>query len=139
MEKHIIAAQEKYKIEGLKLFTAYDVECLLTGALEGGSNYWYLIGPKSADRIRKATEDLKGEPFIDRMLMAVQRGIKVNVFDIENNEKLGTLTPESWAKAESLMMEKHGEHFKDVIAENDDATTADVFFQLAVIGELVYG
>ena len=30
-------------------------------------------------------------------------------------------------------------HFKDLATDNEDAETADVFLQLAVMGEIVYG
>ena len=131
---------DKYNIEGLTILSPYDVTNMLVNALEGGSNYWYYISDNMTDRIYKKTEDLNGEPFVDRMLMAIQRGLKVKIRDIEDPETiLGVLTPESWSKAEKLMIEKHRSHFGDILKENDDATTADIFFQLAVIGELTYG
>jgi hypothetical protein len=37
------------------------------------------------------------------------------------------------------MAREYGRHFSDMIAENDDATTADVFLQCCLFGELVYG
>lgn len=139
MGKHQEEIIEKFKIEGLNLITPYDVYNMLVSALEGGSNYWYWIGDKTMDRVFKATKEMEKEPTVDRILTAVQRKVVVNVFDCETNEKLGTLTPESWAKAEKLMMEKHKSHLGDILKNQDDAITADVFFQLAVIGELTYG
>lgn len=139
MEKTWEKEADKYKIEGLTLISPYDVYNMLVSALEGGSNYWYFIGNKSTDRILNATPEMNGEPTVDRFLMAIQRGTVVNIYDIESDEKLGTLTPESWAKAEKLLIEKHRSHLGDILKENDDATTADVFFQLAVMGEIVYG
>lgn len=140
MEKTWEKEADKYKIEGLTLLTPYDVYNMLVSAFEGGSNYWYWIGRKTCERMEAATEDMKGEPFVDRFLMAIQRGAKgINVLDCEDYTKLGTLTPESWAKAEKLLIEKHRSHLGDILKENDDATTADVFFQLAVMGEIVYG
>lgn len=131
---------DKFKIEGLQLITPYDVYNMIVGAIEGGSNYWYWIGSGSMDRVFESTNEMKGEPTVDRLLMAIQSGIKVNIFDFEDRRtKLGTLTPESWAKAEKLMMENHKSHLGDILKENDDATTADVFFQLAVMGDVVYG
>jgi hypothetical protein len=38
-----------------------------------------------------------------------------------------------------LMAEKHSTHFADFIAENEDAITADVFFQCVVLKDVVYG
>jgi hypothetical protein len=129
----------KFNIQGLTILTPYDVYNMLVSALEGGSNYWYWFGDKTMDRVFAATEDMKGEPTVDRILMAVQRGALVNVFDCESMEKLGTLTPESWAKAEMLMLKNHRSHFADILKENDDATTADIYFQYAVMGNLIYG
>lgn len=39
----------------------------------------------------------------------------------------------------SLMAEKAPRHFADLLNENDDATTHDVFMQMVVLGEIVYG
>jgi hypothetical protein len=38
-----------------------------------------------------------------------------------------------------LMAEKWSKHFADLVQENDDASTADVFLQMIVLGQLVYG
>jgi hypothetical protein len=39
----------------------------------------------------------------------------------------------------ALMAEKEPRHFGDFMGENDDATTSDVFLQLCLFGEVVYG
>lgn len=131
----------KYNIEGLIVLTEDDVENMVVGALEGGSNYWYWLHTGSIHKVKKATPEMEGQPLVDRILTAIQlRGVTVTVLDVENRtEKLGVLTKESWAKAEQLMVKNHRRHFADIIGENDDATTADVFFQLAVLGDVVYG
>nr|WP_288837667.1 hypothetical protein [uncultured Flavobacterium sp.] len=140
MEKTWEKEADKFKIEGLTLLSGYDVYNLLVSAIEGGSNYWYFISDGMSEKIYKVTEDMEGQPFVDRMLMAIQKGLPVKVRDIEEpNEILGTLTAERWATAEKLLIEKQRSHLGDILKENDDATTADVFFQLAVMGELVYG
>ena len=131
---------DKYKIEGLKVLTPDDVTNMLVGAWEGGSNYWAYVSDKMMDKALAKTEDMQGEPTVYRVLMAIQRGLPVRVRDAENpSEILGVLTPERWAIAEDLMLKHHRSHFGDILKENDDASTADVFFQLAVMGELVYG
>lgn len=139
-EQWVKETQDKFNIKGLTVLTAYDVYNMLVGALEGGSNYWYYISENMTKHIYKKTEDMNGEPYVDRMLMAIQRGLKVKIRDGENpGDVLGTLTAESWAKGEKLIMEKQREHFADIVGERDDATTADVYFQFAVMGELVFG
>lgn len=67
-------------------------------------------------------------------------GIKLSSGEVSDFETvLGRLTNESWAKGEKIMAEKHREHYSDALSENRiDATTADVFFQLALMGEIVY-
>lgn len=38
-----------------------------------------------------------------------------------------------------LMQTLHPQHFADVIAGNDDAATGDVYLQLCVFGQVIYG
>jgi hypothetical protein len=38
-----------------------------------------------------------------------------------------------------VMAEKYPRHFSDIVSGDDDATTADVFVQCCVLGEVVYG
>jgi len=134
MEKHEIEAEKKFQINGLKILTTYDVYNMIVSALEGGSNYWYYIPVKSTQAIKDITSDMIGEPFVDRFLTAIQKGIEVEIKDIESGEFLGTLTSKSWAKAEKLMLKNHKKHLGYILLDDDDANTADVFFQLAVIG-----
>ena len=42
-------------------------------------------------------------------------------------------------KGLDLMAGEHQRHWQDFINENDDADTADVFMQLCLFGEIVYG
>ena len=37
------------------------------------------------------------------------------------------------------MADKHKRHFDDMVSENGDADTADVFLQCCALKELVYG
>lgn len=39
----------------------------------------------------------------------------------------------------ALMAEKHGRHFGDLLADNSDSITADVFLQCVALGEVRYG
>jgi hypothetical protein len=36
------------------------------------------------------------------------------------------------------MTEKYTHHWRDLMAENDDATTADVFLQMSLFGDILY-
>lgn len=42
-------------------------------------------------------------------------------------------------KGLELMRDQYPRHYADLVEENDDAITGDVWLQLAVFGELIYG
>ena len=141
-------ARLKYD-QGLKkkliLLNMDDVKGLMCSALEGGSNYWYDIGNKSSELVYQTTRDMDGQPFVDRLMVALERGQKVNVYDanepVGNRKKLGVLTEFSWRRAEELMIagnENIRRHLGDILRGDDDATTGDVFFQLALMGEITF-
>lgn len=130
----------------------YRVQCLLVSALEGGSNYWYTEAhyklPKGTtykdfQEGGKHTDPndyyhpLEIIPFVEGCALTVL----VEDFDGKNNDK-----PKRWeldtAKMKrglELMAEKYPHHWADFINENDDAITADVWFQLSLFGELIFG
>lgn len=106
---------------------------LLIGALEGGSNYWYWIPDRAVDVMNLYKEF--DDTFADKMYRALEKGRSLEVEDIESKDLLGSISLESMEKAEELMLERHPHHFADIITETDDSTTADVWFQLCVMGE----
>lgn len=119
-----------------------DRENLLCSAIEGGSNYWYFFGEEANRIIYDETERYKkGIPFVDRLWTALKKGAVIPVHDLEdeNGEKIGEISLESIYKGEALLLEKYPKHFADIISEDTDATTGDIWFQLAALGELVYG
>lgn len=114
------------------LFSNETMLNLLVSALEGGSNYWYYFPDLSM--LKK-----DNTPTVDRIFDALLDGKKIEVRDVESGEYLGTLTIRSLNSASYLMFNEYTSHFADVLSGNDDATTADVFFQLAVMQEVIYG
>jgi len=42
-------------------------------------------------------------------------------------------------KGLQIMADKYPHHFRDAMAENDDAITGDVFLQCCLFDEIVYG
>lgn len=111
---------------------------LLCSALEGGSNYWYLLNTDAMAIIRKYKE--ANDTLVERMWKAIKAGEEIPVTDREDEtEVLGKISLASIDKGEQIMAEKHASHFADVLKEIDDATTGDVWFQLAVMSEVVYG
>ena len=113
---------------------------MLTGALEGGSNYWYEIKEDACNIIDSVKPSDKQTPFVDRMFAAILAGKSIQVHDIEDeDELLGEISLDTMTEREYTMMQQQPTHFADILSENDDAITADVWFQFVVMNELVYG
>jgi len=108
------------------------IEDLLVTALEGGSNYWYYLPNELPKQ--------EGKSYIDAMLAFLEEGGSIQVNDWEDEEeKLGELTWESAMKAFELMHEVQPHNYAALIEDNWDANDADVWFQLAVMGEVTFG
>lgn len=61
------------------------------------------------------------------------------------SEREGTFTGKAyvgWSQVQAgleVMAKDYPQHFADLIKENDDAVTHDVFMQCVILGEVVYG
>ena len=49
------------------------------------------------------------------------------------------ITIDNVRKGLELMQEQYPRHYADLVEENDDAITGDVWLQLAVFGDIIYG
>ncbi|OUW18621.1 MAG: hypothetical protein CBD18_02475 [Opitutales bacterium TMED158] len=112
---------------------------MVTGAIEGGSTYWFGFNdgfPVSLKGIPRLDENEGWYNALSRCLRdeeAFHFTVRDDYGDIHTGTSAGL-----W-NAWQLMQEKHYRHFRDMVAENDDATTSDVFLQLALFSEVVYG
>lgn len=108
-------------------------EELLITALEGGSNYWYMLN-------RDEFKDYPGPAGSEKVWQAIQDNKTISVFDAEDpDDKIGEINKESITHGCILMESNHPGHYFDAIAERGDAETADVWFQLCCMGEIVFG
>lgn len=113
-------------------------EDLLVTALEGGSNYWYLFSDKDAEDVLSKTE--KGSPFSIRVWQYIKEGNALAVYDLEDEEELlGVFSLQSIEEGEKIMFENFFSHYSDAKEENWDAETADVWFQLCLMKDVVFG
>ena len=108
---------------------------MLCSALEGGSVYW-------AVRCSVLNDDYKGQEYAHQVPMA---GGTVFVFyDPDENGHLphlekATLDRASIDKGMAVFQTvAKGRHLVDLLNENDDAETGDVFLQCCLFGEVVY-
>jgi hypothetical protein len=117
-----------------------DVASLISSALEGGSNYWCII------RKSKSVEPLPIDLFkwdlvgdFWHILWPLSRGGRLYIESVEDMYHNGYLDLDSCKRGLMLMAQKHPRHWSDFVSGNWDAETGDVFLQLALFGELIYG
>ena len=111
------------------------IQDLLCNALEGGSNYWYVI--QSHNYPEGHTKDTLLLEFPHLELPFV--GGSLTIRDYEGDQPSAILDKAACIKGLAIMAEKEASHFADFLAENDDATTGDVFLQYALWGQVIHG
>jgi hypothetical protein len=110
------------------------VKDLLCCAFEGGSNYWCDTIDRMGGITREQAPYRQDVPFVEGGWLEI----------IEGEEDCGKarvirLDLDAIKKGLAVFAEKYPDHFADFIAENDDATTGDVFLQCCCFGEAIYG
>tara|TARA_R110000868_G_scaffold248752_3_gene505280 strand:- start:542 stop:940 length:399 start_codon:yes stop_codon:yes gene_type:complete len=118
---------------------SYDLfEGILVTALEGGSNYWYMI-----DLNDTGVPDTKypNEPNSVRVAKMIWYDkINLRVLDIEDQEVLlGEVNLTTIKTAFERICSQYPETYLNLIKEEYDADDADVFFQIATMGEVTFG
>lgn len=117
------------------------VNCII-GAIEGGSNYWL-----NSFVAHKDSADLRARlKAVDKIWYAEEQfwteGGKADLeFDKPDDKSDGTATVTLTALTNGLtiMANTAPRHFADLMSENDDAITHDVFIQCVLFGEIVFG
>ena len=112
------------------------IQDLITTCLEGACRYWASF--KFPPDWKQKYGSYEQIPFKDG---------NIEVFDVETDELLGYLNGASVKVGLQLMADCKdmkgkqvpARHFKNLATDNEDAETADVFLQLAVMGEIVFG
>jgi len=114
---------------------------LLCNAFEGGSNYWYTInGYVTPEEVAQPWGESEYHPRY--ISFPFSKGGAVLIGDMEDEDAEETrLDKEAIARGQKLMKsdERYSHHFADVLNETDDADTGDVFLQLCLFGEVIYG
>lgn len=110
--------------------TDQELDDLLVTALEGGSNYWYQLDVH-----------LREKGSYDSWRSDVVSGKRSEpVYDLETGEKLGEISWKNMIEAFSLMGDcRLDQYMADEDRSVVDADWADMWFQYAVMGELVFG
>lgn len=109
----------------------------IIGAFEGGSTYWL----RSADYVY-TPKGVEGNPMYAETAFWSKGGkMKLHYDDPEIDERCATKDVNLIEIKAGLrsMSEKDPRHFGDLLSENDDADTHDVFIQHVLFGEIIYG
>lgn len=102
---------------------------LLCNAIEGGSNYWCASMDRMGGITKAQAEYRQDVPFVEGGWLEV----------VDEEGKAHRLDRAAIDKGMTIFAEKYPRHFADMMNENDDATTGDVFLQCCIFGEAVYG
>jgi hypothetical protein len=116
------------------------VDVIVT-ALEGGSNYWYqLIDEDYRDKLPPKSP--QHQALSERIAYAlyINPKFELPVYDVEEpDELLGKVTQQSIYRAFEIAKKDYPDAYENIMEEQYDATDADILFQLATMGELVFG
>jgi hypothetical protein len=136
----VMKDMEPIKIPVMTEVTADRMHDLLCNALEGGSGYWSRIVSYNPPEGKKV--DDYQFPHLD----IIFDGGSITVEDCISEDEgcdpefeAKAVTLDDLKKGMTIMAEKYDWHFKNFIQENDDAETGDVFYQCAVMGDIVFG
>ena len=109
-------------------------------------NYWPVVRAYKSDAEAGLFEDCECRE--DKWAKALMFGKGIVVYDnYEMDSELNEgekptkhyLTMDNVQKGLELMRDEYPRHYADLMEEEDDAITGDVWLQLAVFGELIYG
>lgn len=153
----------RYREEALnRNLTKEDIINLFVTALEGGSNYWYYMDlPDNIKSYGQSISEAVGEYilqggkvyFYDNELRSeIIRDYKRGEYTIEGdiidqkrfNEDidetyLGFVTMDRILDSITIIKKEYPHVWENILLEQEDAGDADVFLQLCVMGEVVFG
>lgn len=121
---------------------------MLTSAFEGGSSYWYTINTDATvyapgleysdfQEGGRCTDPKRYHHPLE--IIPFMQGCALCIMDKEDDEKVHWLGRNQLLAGIQVMAEKYPRHFFDMIVENDDAGTGDVYLQCCLFGEVIYG
>jgi hypothetical protein len=142
--------EEKLKARESRTFGKEDIINLFVDALEGGSNYWYHIRHLPNEVSYKAKE--MGQSVSETIGEYILKGGYIQFYDAEeeydeddytethsDNGLLGTVDMDSILEAITIIKRDYPDVWENILDEQYDANDADIFLQLCVMGDVVFG
>lgn len=109
---------------------------MVVTAFEGATTYWL----KSALLTRQPTEKLSEAPWYASPELYDGRDFTIRCTPRDDEDyPARDINIEHLRQGFKIMSQKFPKHFADFVSENDDADTADVWFQCVMFGELIFG
>lgn len=110
-----------------------------------GANYWAYVKDSCLDTLYNSYPELRGKYYEETIFNWIKNGGIIVIVDEEAEAEYSVGLPEI-KNAIALIVELFPQHFLDIVTENDDATTGDVFLQCCCFPEqirkdkdLIYG
>ena len=118
---------------------SYDLfESILTKALVGTFNYWFMVDITSLDEVKHKYQKDFLEFRIAKLIWYDK--ITIRILDRDNEDVLlGEVNIRSIKNAFEKLLSEYPEVYLALINHNFDEGDADVFFQYAVMGEVKFG
>jgi hypothetical protein len=143
--------EERLKARESRTFGNEDIIDLFVTALEGGSNYWYHIKHLPKEVLYNIKE--RRIPTSEAIGEHILNGGYVQFYDAEGDEYddddyqekhsdkdlLGTVDMDSILEAITIVKKDYPDVWENILDEQYDANDADIFLQLCVMGDVVYG
>lgn len=114
------------------------IESVIVTALEGGSNYWYMLPNHCTQEIRKHVTRKEEECLSVAFTSALYKGAELPVYDVEEGDCLGivsmkTMQPRLQTLADD---ENYRWALDNELAGDGDAESSDVVFQFLVMNKV---
>jgi len=119
--------------------TDYQLLGAFINAFEQGSSYWCSISQKSLAACRETYKTEEKPCASEYVWEAILAGESVTFYDVEDPSDTWVLTLEKVKEGTEKFAKEHPQHYADALTEQGDATTDDVWFQMCLLGELVFG
>lgn len=113
---------------------------MLCTAFEGGSNYWYVIVDE--DRPKELAKPWGDDYTPSYISIPFSKGGRLHIGDLEDEEEPPKILDRGAIDNGKRLLatdERYSHHYANLLRENDDAITGDVFLQLCLFGEVIYG
>ena len=119
------------------VITGQVIEDIIVTALEGGIGYWACLGEGIPEPDEFSTP--LSMRVTDALLFIPDYKLAIHDSEDPEGDELGFLSLQGMLDAIPVFAKEFPHQFSDLISGEGDAETADLFIQIAVLGEVTFG